>query len=78
MKIRNIQVPVRGLSLVRLLLALAVRPRQVPERLNGALERAERAGTLTRIELGALSHEDARELLGDAAGDAAPEKVPGC
>ena len=37
------------------LLALAVRPRQVPERLSVALERADRAETLTRIELGALS-----------------------
>src|SRR5256714_1444418 len=49
------------------LLALAARPRQVPDRLSTALERAERAETLTRIELGALSPEEARELLGAAA-----------
>jgi len=48
------------------LLALAVRPRQVPERLSAALERAHRAQTLTRLELGALSPEEARQLLGDA------------
>jgi DNA-binding NarL/FixJ family response regulator len=49
------------------LFALAVRPRQVPERLSTALERAWRADLLTRIELGALSVEEARELLGGAA-----------
>ncbi len=49
------------------LLALAVRPRQVPERLSAALEAAHRTETLTRIELGALSPDEARQLLGDAA-----------
>jgi ATP/maltotriose-dependent transcriptional regulator MalT len=48
------------------LLALAVRPRQLPERLSVAVERAHRAAMLTRIELGALSPEEARALLGDA------------
>jgi ATP/maltotriose-dependent transcriptional regulator MalT len=48
------------------LLALAMRPRQMPERLSGALDRAWRADLLTRIELRALSPEEARELLGDA------------
>jgi len=48
------------------LLALAMRPRHVPERLSTALERAWRADLLTRLELGALSDEEARELLGDA------------
>ena len=48
------------------LLALAMRPRHVPERLSAALERAWRAELLTRIELGALSADEARELLGDA------------
>ncbi len=48
------------------LLALAVRPRQVPERLSAALERAHRAEALSRIELGALSPEEARQLLGDS------------
>jgi ATP/maltotriose-dependent transcriptional regulator MalT len=50
------------------LLALATRPRHGPERLSTALERAWRADLLTRIELGALSTEEARELLGDAVG----------
>src|SRR3954454_22424510 len=48
------------------LLALAARPRQLPERLAGALERAHRAGRLTRVELGALRRDEAGELLGDA------------
>ena len=48
------------------LLALAERPRQAPERLSAAVERAHRTDTLTRIELGALSPDDARRLLGDA------------
>ena len=38
----------------------------MPERLSAALERATRADQITRIELGALSVEEARELLGDA------------
>ena len=46
------------------LLALAMRPRHGPDRLSTALERACRAGLLTRIELGALSPEEAQELLG--------------
>ena len=50
----------------KVLLALAMRRRPVPERLAGALERAWRADVLTRIELGALSAEEARELLGEA------------
>src|SRR5690349_15944698 len=48
----------------QVLMALALRPRQVPDRLAGALERARQAGALTRIELGALSPEEAGELLG--------------
>jgi DNA-binding NarL/FixJ family response regulator/tetratricopeptide (TPR) repeat protein len=46
------------------LMALALRPRQTPERLAAAFERAHRAGDLTRIELGALTAPEARELLG--------------
>ncbi|HSK16106.1 MAG TPA: AAA family ATPase, partial [Gaiellaceae bacterium] len=46
-------------------MALALRPRPVPERLSAALERAHRAGALTRIELGALTPDEARELLGE-------------
>jgi ATP/maltotriose-dependent transcriptional regulator MalT len=53
----------------RVLLALAVRPRQIGERLRAAVERAHRAGTIARITLGALSPGEARELIGDA-GDA--------
>ena len=49
------------------LLAMAMRPRHVSERFSSALERAWRADLLTRIELAALSAEEARELLGDAA-----------
>jgi DNA-binding CsgD family transcriptional regulator/tetratricopeptide (TPR) repeat protein len=47
------------------LMALALRPRQVPERLSAALERAHRAAALTRIELDALTAGEARELLGE-------------
>ena len=46
------------------LIALAVRPRQAPERLSAALERAHREGTLARVEVGALTRDEARELLG--------------
>ena len=52
------------------LLALAVRPRQVPERLAASLDRAHREGTLIRLELGTLSPEEARQLLGDAVDSA--------
>src|SRR5579862_1615629 len=48
------------------MLTLSSRPPQMPERLSAALERAMRADQITRIELGALSVEEARELLGDA------------
>ena len=37
------------------LIAVAVRPRQMPERLAAALERAHRADALTRVELGAFT-----------------------
>jgi DNA-binding NarL/FixJ family response regulator len=53
------------------LVALAVRPRQAPERLAAALERAHRAGTLLRVEVGALTPGEARELLGEAVDGAA-------
>jgi ATP/maltotriose-dependent transcriptional regulator MalT len=48
------------------LLALAMRPRHLQDRFSTALERAWRADLLTRIELSALSTEEARELLGAA------------
>jgi len=51
----------------RVLIAFAVRPRQMGERPTSAVERAHRTGTITRIELGALSPEEARELVGDRA-----------
>src|SRR5205823_8543327 len=47
------------------LIAVAVRPRQMPERLAAALERAHRAAALTRVELGALTPVEARELVGE-------------
>jgi DNA-binding CsgD family transcriptional regulator/tetratricopeptide (TPR) repeat protein len=57
------------------LLALAVRPRQVPERLSGAMARAHGAGILTRVELGGLSAEESRELLGAGVDGAAADKL---
>jgi ATP/maltotriose-dependent transcriptional regulator MalT len=48
------------------LIALAVRPRQMPERPAAALERGRREGLLTRITLSALSLAEAREFLGEA------------
>jgi ATP/maltotriose-dependent transcriptional regulator MalT len=48
------------------LVALAVRPRQAPERVTAALERAQRVGTLASVEVGALTRGEAGELLGDA------------
>jgi ATP/maltotriose-dependent transcriptional regulator MalT len=47
------------------LIALSLRSNQVPERLAAALERAHRAGALTRIELGALTLDETRKLLAD-------------
>src|SRR4051812_20728636 len=49
------------------LIVLAVRPHQVAERLSVAIERADRAGTVTRIELGALTALEARQLVGHEA-----------
>ncbi len=48
------------------LIALAVRPRQMPGRLAAALERAQRAATLTRIELAPLSRAETRDFLGQS------------
>src|SRR5439155_21537791 len=47
------------------LIALAVRPRLLPTRLSAALERAQRAATLTRIELGPLTPAEVRDFLGE-------------
>ena len=49
------------------LIVLAVRPHQMPERLSAAIERADRAGAVTRIELGALTALEARQLVGEEA-----------
>ena len=48
------------------LVALAVRPRQAPALVTAALERAQRVGTLVRVEVGALTRGEAGELLGEA------------
>jgi ATP/maltotriose-dependent transcriptional regulator MalT len=52
------------------LIALALRPRQLSERLAAALSSAHRAGALSPIELGTLSAEETRELLGESVGAA--------
>ena len=50
------------------LLVVAGRPRQLPERLAAALHRAERQGVVTRLELTGLAPEAAAELLGEQVG----------
>jgi predicted ATPase len=50
------------------LVSLALRPRQLPERLAPTLERSRRDGTLTSIELVALTPDEARALLGGTVG----------
>ena len=52
------------------LTALALRPRQTPERLAAAVARAQRAAVLTRVELDALTPGEAREFLGRAVAPA--------
>jgi ATP/maltotriose-dependent transcriptional regulator MalT len=47
------------------LVAVALRPRQTPERLAATLERAHRAAMMTRVDLGALTLDEARQLLGE-------------
>jgi ATP/maltotriose-dependent transcriptional regulator MalT len=47
------------------LTAVALRPRQTPERLAITLERAQRSAAMTRIDLGALTLDEARQLLGE-------------
>ena len=49
------------------LIVLAVRPHQMAERLSAAIERADRAGAVVRIELGALTALEARQLVGEEA-----------
>ena len=48
------------------LIAVAMRPRQAPPRLLAALERAHRAGTVARVDVGEFSVEEAHEFLGAA------------
>jgi ATP/maltotriose-dependent transcriptional regulator MalT len=57
------------------LTALALRSRQVPERLSSALERASRAGSLIRVELGALTLDQAREVIGGAIDGSAADAL---
>ncbi len=52
------------------LIAVALRPRQVPERLLSALGRARRAAALTHLDLDVLTPDEARELLGETVDDA--------
>jgi ATP/maltotriose-dependent transcriptional regulator MalT len=52
------------------LTAVALRPRQTPERLAAALEQAHRAAGLHRVELGSLAVDEAQELLGEKVGAA--------
>ena len=51
------------------LMAMAMRPRQVPPLLAASLGRARPTGTLVRVDLPGLSETEARELLGDEVGD---------
>jgi DNA-binding NarL/FixJ family response regulator/tetratricopeptide (TPR) repeat protein len=53
------------------LLAMALRPLQVPKRLPVALERAHRSRTLDLLELASLTPAEGRELLGDGVDAAA-------
>jgi len=50
-------------------IAVAVRARQAPGRLAAALERAQAAGTMNRVELEGLSYDEARVLLGPEVGE---------
>lgn len=56
----------RRLPAAPLLLVVALRPRQASERLAATLERGRRAGSLTRLELGELTLQEARQLLAGA------------
>jgi ATP/maltotriose-dependent transcriptional regulator MalT len=52
-----------------MLMALSVRPRQMPDHLSGALRRADRAEALVRLEVGPLTQDEARQLLGESVDD---------
>jgi ATP/maltotriose-dependent transcriptional regulator MalT len=47
------------------LTAVALRPRQTPERLASTLERAHRSAAVTQVGLGALTLDEVRQLLGE-------------
>jgi predicted ATPase len=49
------------------LVAVALRPRQVPERLSASLERSIADGSAIGLDVGALTREEARDLLGELA-----------
>jgi DNA-binding NarL/FixJ family response regulator/tetratricopeptide (TPR) repeat protein len=51
------------------LIVFAVRPHRMSERLSAAIERADRAGAMIRIELGALTALEAQELVGEEAAE---------
>ena len=57
------------------LLVVAGRPRQLPERLAAALHRADRQGAVTRIELAGLAPDAAAELLGEPVGQRAGRRA---
>ena len=57
------------------LVALALRPRQLPGRLTAGLARAHRAGSLTSIGLGPLSRTEAHVLLDGATAGADAERL---
>jgi len=50
------------------LVVMAARPRQTPDRLTAALARADRHGDVTRLELSGLPREAAGDLLGEGVG----------
>ena len=51
------------------LMALSVRPRQTPKHLSRALERADRSDALVCLEVGPLTPDEARQLLGESVDD---------
>ena len=57
------------------LMVLAFRPPQAPERLRAPLERAERAGVAQRLDLGPLSRAEAEALLDPLLSGAARERL---
>jgi ATP/maltotriose-dependent transcriptional regulator MalT len=56
---------VRRQPTAAVLTAVALRPRQTPERLAAALERAHCSAAVTRVDLGALTLDESRQLLGE-------------